>query len=268
MVRTLLLPVVPLAGNFPDFLTPAPVADLEHGIDLVLATRPARRRDELGRLAPASGAGAWLADLAADRGHAVQKLGEAMRRYFRTAIAPYWTEIGSSVAGNRAMRAVRVLHGGVGQILDDLGPRVRWCPPELSVHGYPVDRRLHLEGRGITLIPAYFCWRDPIALADPGLPPVLVYPARRPAPAPPVPRARRLGPLIGHSRLAVLLATAPGATTSEIARRVGISLGTASHHASILRDAGLIGSQRYGNLMLHRPTPLGEALLADAAADV
>ena len=41
----------------------------------------------------------------------------------------------------------------------------------------------------------------------------------------------------------------------------GISLAAASQHASVLRDAGLITTQRQGRAVLHVLTPLGTELL-------
>ncbi|GGQ75734.1 ArsR/SmtB family transcription factor [Couchioplanes azureus] len=260
-VRRRLLPIAPLTSYFPDFLTPGPVTDPGHGIDLVLATGRPRLREEIGRLTGGPGTDAWLDDLAAGRTPALHELGTSLRRYFDTAIAPYWSEISAAVSDDRALRGAKVLTAGAGQLLDDLGPDTRWDPPVLSIHPYPRERHFELGGRGIVLIPSYFCWHAPIALADPELPPTLVYPARRQRGEPPPVRRRDLGPLIGHTRLAVLRSAVPGATTSELARRVGISLGTASHHTSVLRESGLIESRRHGNLMLHRITELGDALL-------
>lgn len=267
MIRSRLLPLVPLGGYFPDFLTPGPVTSVDAGLDLIRGTGKPRVRDELNRLGSSAGAEVWLSDLAAGRAGALDDLGTALRRYFDIAVAPYWPQISAAVSGDRALRGARILGGGIGQILEDLGPSARWTPPVLSIHGYPADRSIPLNGRGIVLIPAYFCWHTPIALADPELPPILVYPARRqPATAPTTP-TRDLGPLIGHTRLAVLHATSGGATTGELARRIGISPGTASHHASVLREGGLISSSRHGNLMVHRLTSLGSALLDGTGQD-
>lgn len=263
VIRSRLLSVVPLGGYFPDFLTPGPVVDLDQGIDLVLGAEPARMRQELGRLASPPGTAAWLDDLAAGRSDALCELGDAMRRYFRIAIAPYWTDVSGSVSSERALRGATVLDHGVGRILDDLGSRAQWEPPVLAIDGYPRDGNLHLGGRGLTLIPSYFCWRDPITLANPDLPPTLVYPAHRQRSGHPSPRSRKLGPLIGTTRLEVLLATTHGVTTGELARRVGISPATASHHATVLREAGLVDSQRQGNQVVHRLSPTGAELLDD-----
>ena len=265
VLRERLLPIAPLRRYFPDFLTPGPVTDPDEGIDLVLDTPARRIRTELGRMVTPVDS-PWLVDLAAGRPAARHCLGDALRAYFRVALAPHWTQVTSAVSGDRALRGAWVLDDGAGRILDDLSPETSWDPPVLSVHGYPEDREMRLDGRGITLVPSYFCWHAPITLADPELPPTLVYPAcrQRSEPTPPTGPQRRLGPLLGLTRVAVLRAAAGGATTGELARRARISPATTSHHTTILREAGLIVSQRHGNLMLHRLTALGEALLGEA----
>ncbi len=45
---------------------------------------------------------------------------------------------------------------------------------------YAVDRDLHLEGRGLRLVPSYLCRGTPTAFADPALPPTIVYPVDQP----------------------------------------------------------------------------------------
>jgi DNA-binding transcriptional ArsR family regulator len=262
LIRDRLLPLAPLRSYFPDFLTPGSVGDIDAGIAQVLATPRTQLRAETARLGDPGHAAAWLADVGAGRAPAMRELGTALRQYFDAAVAPYWPEIGSSVSSERARRTVKVLgDGGLGELFEDLGPETRWEPPVLSVR-YPVDQDVHLQGRGIILIPSYFCWHAPIALADPTLAQTLVYPARRrPHDLSLAASGRRLGPLIGHTRLAVLHATSNGATTGEIARRVGMSPATISHHTTILRDAGLVLSRREGNLVIHHLSGLGDALL-------
>ena len=75
------------------------------------------------------------------------------------------------------------------------------------------------------------------------------------------PRGAALSALVGRNRAAVLGAIAGGCTTTELAGRVGISLASASQHASVLRDAGLITTHRQGSAVLHVLTPLGAELL-------
>lgn len=78
-------------------------------------------------------------------------------------------------------------------------------------------------------------------------------------------RQRTLGKLVGHTRSVVLRAIGDGATTSELARRAGVSLASASQHACVMREAGLVTTLRRGNAVLHTVTPLGAALLKGGA---
>ena len=55
--------------------------------------------------------------------------------------------------------------------------------------------------------------------------------------------------------------------TSELARRAGVSVPSASEHATVLRQADLITTARVGRAVLHTVTPLGGNLLsADGVA--
>ena len=67
--------------------------------------------------------------------------------------------------------------------------------------------------------------------------------------------------LLGRSRAAVLEAVADGCTTTELARRAGVSLASASQHAAVLRDSGLLVTRRTGKSVHHSLTVLGAALL-------
>src|SRR6266545_993595 len=57
------------------------------------------------------------------------------------------------------------------------GPLARWSNGELQILGYR-DQEVLLDGRGLLLIPAYFCIRAPITLFDQILPPVLSLESR------------------------------------------------------------------------------------------
>jgi DNA-binding transcriptional ArsR family regulator len=135
---------------------------------------------------------------------------------------------------------------------------------------YPaLQRDLYLNGRGITLVPSYFCWDAPVSLADPELPPVLYYPLlhEQPEPTGPLGEAlaeRPLTELLGRARAAAFHATAAGATTGEMARAADVSASSASRHATALRNAGLITTTRQGPTVLHTLTPLGATLLRTA----
>jgi DNA-binding transcriptional ArsR family regulator len=73
-----------------------------------------------------------------------------------------------------------------------------------------------------------------------------------------------LAALLGFTRAAALAAIGTGCSTTELARRVGVSPAAASQHATVLRNAGLVASRREANTMMHSVTPLGSAVLNGA----
>lgn len=139
---------------------------------------------------------------------------------------------------------------------------------------YPVDQDLHLDGRGIVLLPSFFCWSNPITLLNQFDTPVLVYPVERDPDwllgccADLDARTRSLTALLGHTRTAVLRAIADRSrlNTTDLARTIGISLAGASQHATVLRNAGLVTTIRHRGSALHQLSPRGTALLNQCPA--
>ncbi|MFF8811720.1 ArsR/SmtB family transcription factor [Streptomyces pactum] len=269
-----LAPLIPARGYFPDFLTPAEgIIGADAAIEALRATPAARLHAEIDRLTidrpllPS-----WVHDLAQGGSRAFDRLIGALRTYHRAAIAPYWPHIQARIEADRATRGRALLDGGADGLLASLPPTMRWRAPVLEVD-YPVDRDLYLAGRGLLLLPSFFCRRTPVTYFSPDLTPVLVYPVdHRPAGAPPRPlrqpppcRTSSLSKLVGQTRSAVLQGVEGGCTTSELARRVGVSLASASQHATVLREAGLLLTLRQGGAVFHTLTPLGAALLRGGA---
>ncbi|MEU1484454.1 helix-turn-helix domain-containing protein [Streptomyces sp. NPDC005752] len=271
----LLSAVVPPRGYFPDFLTPSQDGSepfgLDAGMEALRDTPPGRIHEELGLLAgdrslgrrPPAGP-ALPEGLVEGRTEPLGRLISTLRAYHRAAVEPYWPHIRASVEADRAVRGRALLDGGADELLATLPPMIRWRAPVLEAD-YPVDRELRLDGRGLLLQPSFFCRGTPVVYRDPGLPPVLVYPVTHPgAPAVAGP-GPWLGRLVGHTRSAVLRAVDSGCTTSELARRTGVSLASASQHACVLREAGLVRTLRHGGSVLHTLTPLGAELLRGGA---
>lgn len=259
----LLAPLVPTRGYFPDFLTPPEgLLGLDEGLAALRATPPARLHAELSRLPATRPLPSWLRELSEGDSAALGRLAGALRSYYENAVAPYWPLLQARIEADRAARGRALLDGGADHLLASLPPTMRWRPPVLEVD-YPVDRDLFLNGRGLLLLPSFFCRHTPVTFADPDLTPVLVYPLEHPAPRvmPTVSPGHSLGKLVGRTRSAILHGVGGGCTTSELARRVDVSLASASQHATVLRDAGLLLTLRHGNAVLHTLTPLGAALL-------
>ncbi|WP_062206338.1 DUF5937 family protein [Streptomyces sp. NBRC 109706] len=253
--------LIPRRGYFPDFLNPPEASAGWHaGLEAVRATPRARLRAELalvGREARASG---WPSALVDGDPAALVRLTDDLDRHYRRAVGATstWSGIETTVAADLASRTRQLLAGGVHELLQGLRPVLRWNPPVLEAD-YPVAREVRLGGRGLLLIPSYFCWRGPVMLADQRLSPVLVYPVRH-EPREPADFGA-LGRLLGATRARVLRRAATGATTGDLSRALDISLASASQHARVLRESGLVHSVRRGNEVVHSLTPAGRALL-------
>ncbi|MFD8544856.1 winged helix-turn-helix domain-containing protein [Streptomyces sp. NPDC059649] len=253
------------ARYFPDFLTPDAARDgLAAGLAELRDTPAERLAAEAARAALPARLPRWTGALAAGRRQPLDELATALKEVHRAVVAPDWTEVAATVGCDRAARTRALCRGGVDGMLNSLRPSAHWDPPVLSVD-YPCERELRLRGRGLRLIPSHFCWRRPIALADPGLPPVLVHPVEHLTGWAPTAtrgcRAEALSALLGRTRARILAALDAPATTGELARRLRVSAPSASEHVSALREAALARSRRDGGCVVHALTPLGTALL-------
>ena len=260
-LRTLRV-LAPRAPYFPDFLTPRAAADgLDAGLDAVRSTPRRELCGQLTRLAEGTPLPGWVGPLAVGEPTAVARLTAALRDYHDAVVAPWSTIMRQSVAADHAQRVRHLAAGGLDGLLAGLRPTMRWQPPVLEVD-YATDRELHLGGRGLRLVPSYFCDGTPISLADPELPPVLVFPiAQQFKLAHAVRSPHALDSLLGSTRSAVLQSIHDGATTTQLARRLDTSVASVSRHTTVLRAAGLVTSHRHGTAVLHSLTPLGVAML-------
>lgn len=247
--------LTPRGPYFPDFLTPPEGRNgVDAGLRAILRTPKRRLNHELGRLAEWWQLPSWAGSLGDGQVPTLTTLTRTLRSYHDVAIAPYASLIGPRMAVEKANRTQ------TGEaLLAGMAPLMRWCPPVLEVP-YGVTRDMHLRGRGLLLVPSFFCRHTPVALADADLPPTLVYPID--------PRShwhaaanRPLVALLGATRATVLTAIDTGTTTTELARRAGTSPASVSRHTQVLREAGLVETIRNGTAVQHTLTPLGIAML-------
>jgi DNA-binding transcriptional ArsR family regulator len=255
--------LVPPVGYIPDFLTPS-VSDegLPTALEQVRATPRARLQKELAVLGGSRPLPAWTTTLGRPGDRSMGLLVRALEVSSQTLLEPRWGLIRRAVHDEVDLRTRILLDGGVRALLESLRPFARWNAPVLEVD-YPVDRDLRLDGRGLLLLPSYFCWRRPTALADPTLGPVLVLPVTaRPFDTVAL-SSGGLERLLGRTRATVLAQVARGRTrtTSEVAEAVGIALPSASYQLTVLRDGGLVASHREGQFVRHSVTAMGHQLL-------
>ncbi|MYW78952.1 transcriptional regulator [Streptomyces sp. SID8369] len=214
----------------------------------------------------------WARGLLDGTREARLQVAAALRSCHRVTVAPYWGRVRSHLGEVRAGYVRALADGGVDRLLATLGgPAARWRPPVLEVD-HVRDADVHLNGRGLVIAPTMFSIHQIELLfppLDPSRPPTLAVPA--PSDAAPssalwestgesgVPA---LDELLGRTRAAVLRAAVPGCRTTELARRLGISPATATHHTAALRNARLLATRREGKAAVHTVTTLGLSLLS------
>ncbi|MFD3535652.1 ArsR/SmtB family transcription factor [Streptomyces sp. NPDC058664] len=262
----------PLADLVPGGTAPAFLDVLgetrEDGFARIRSASPALVRSEVARVyAGRRRVPAWVRGLREEDGEAWRTLERAQRAAYETVLAPVWPVVQDLHRAEFTRHALAVARDGLGAALTAVAPgsRLRDGVWEWPGGGGPGGREVRLGGRGLVLLPT-FHWRGgPLVQDLPDRPVVLAYPAGRGLPPAPDggggPEA--LAGVLGRTRTELLRTLAVPRTTTELARRTGVSNATASAHASALRAAGLITTTRTGRTVHHERTPLGTLLTSD-----
>jgi len=229
---------------------------------------------ELAYLGQATRLPAWTADLARGERSARVVLAEGLRDVYDAAVATVWPQMRAHLDTDRERYAQALSAGGLEQLFGCLAPYAYWRAPALELAAEHPGGTAQLDGRGLLIVPSVFCLRPEYSwvLGDGG-PSLLFVPALRDTMtamrvlSAGVPTGRALEALLGRSRAAVLdlIAAEPAITTGSIAARLRCSAASASEHATVLREAGLVRSERRGNTVRHTATELGRTMLDRAA---
>jgi DNA-binding transcriptional ArsR family regulator len=257
----LLLDLVPPGRRLPDFLTPyTDVPGFESELDAVASTPARRIRSELERAYGPRPPVSWLPRLAAGDGETMRTLVRGLRDFHRVALADVWTALGAHLSTEASAHARTMAGTGIDGLLGSLHDAIRWTSPVLEIETRRDDGDVHLRGRGLLFVPSPFV-AGPRALIGGDGPAVVVVPASRPFGA--TSASDGLPRVFGRTRAAAIrLVGADGElTTGALAARLGVSAASASQHATALRGAGLITSERRGKTVHHALTPLGERFL-------
>ncbi|MFW6694067.1 DUF5937 family protein [Streptomyces sp. MAR4 CNX-425] len=265
---------IPSAGPSytPDFLGGPPRAgytSVADGLAQLRATDPALAHAEMTLSfstipgAAESPLGRRLLD---DPAAAVALLADVTERAWHVLVEPFWPRLHDLLEADIDYRARQLASAGLGELFALLHNRLSFEDGLLTVrtkNDYFYER--DLAGDGLLLMPSAFAWPDVVTGFQPPWQPTVIYPARgigalwsEPAPE----TAQALTRLLGAGRAAVLAALGEPASTSALARRLGLAPSSVSAHLSVLRAAGLLTSRRERHRVLYERTPLGAALAA------
>ncbi|MFC8172129.1 ArsR/SmtB family transcription factor [Streptomyces sp. NPDC057242] len=247
---------------------------VEEAVERLLSAPRALLRAEFEHISFRPAHRAWARNLVDGDRETWLQVTAALRACHGVAVAPYGNRVRSHLAEARAAYANAMAEGGVEHLLKTLGgPMLRWRPPVLELE-HPHEADVRLDGRGLVIAPTLFSTRRAelmLSVLDPAEPPVLAVPTVTDAlggalwDGADASTGRALEELLGRTRAAVLEAAADGRSTTDLARRLGISPATVSHHTSVLRGAGLVATRREGKAVLHTVTSMGRALLEPGA---
>ncbi|GAA3349187.1 hypothetical protein GCM10020358_70380 [Amorphoplanes nipponensis] len=206
-----------------------------------------------------------LRHLYADPAAGLDRLAAEIEAFWQAAVAPHWHRIRLLLDAEIFARARALARDGAAGPLNDLHDDVRWAGGTLSVRKHACTAADVSDGAGLVLVPSVFVWPSVLSVFA-GDVPQLAYPARAVATLwePRPEHTGALGAVLGRGRTRLLLELGAPSSTTELARRTGMTPGGVSQHLTALRAAGLVAAHRHGRRVLNVQTPLAEALISSA----
>jgi DNA-binding transcriptional ArsR family regulator len=247
-----------------DFLLPPPTGPhtrIADEIAVIRSTPLPRARAELAENLRGHPAPPAYVSRLLDGDDVVDRLADGLAAAWTTLIEPEWPRLRALLERDIVQRAGRLAAYGWSDGLAGLHPRVSWAPDgRLMIRVLPL--RSSVTGSAVLLIPSIFS--DLMVRAVDDDPLTIAYRARGVIDL--LGEVRRepdeaLARLIGGGRASVLRALAAPATTSQLAARLGLSLGGIAGHLAVLHGSGLISRTRTGRSVVYALTPRGDNLL-------
>ena len=253
--------------SWPGFLVPAPV-DTGGSIDDDLAalqrTTARQVRASLRRVFGDELPDA-VAGLAARPAAGLRAIAAELRAAHDRLIAPHWSRIRAVLDADVTYRARQLAAGGAERLFSDLHPDLRWCDGRLRLEEMRSRTELVVNRGpgGLVLIPVVLGSGHVLIKKRTTTQTTVRYPARgvgtlwtagTQAPAASAVR------LLGRARAELLEALRSPATTTDLARALGVTPSAVSQHLGVLRDSGLVARERSGRTVLYMTTALGASL--------
>lgn len=252
--------------SWPEFLAPAPAAGgaaLTDQLRALCATTPADVRASLRRVfgddpPPAA---VRLADRPED---VLAEIADELSEAYDRLIAPHWPRMSALLEVDIAHRARVLADGGPAALFDRLHPAVTWREGALVIHQGRRPLRIAPGPGGLVLCPCVFGGPHVVVKGHTSSQTTLRYPARGTGD---LWRTGRSGPsralirLLGAPRARVLDALLAPATTTVLARELGVTPSAVSQQLGVLHAAGLVARMRAGRQVHYALTGTGRALV-------
>jgi DNA-binding transcriptional ArsR family regulator len=265
-----LLDLIPGGEYIPDFLCPIPtnpIPDLAAELAALRVLPDEVIRGDLDRMTswPTCGPLEGTAvELYERPGPALDRLARAIEAYWQVAIAPHWARMRNLFEADLLYRTRQYAEHGPAAVFDGMHPAMRWEDRNLYLEQRPEVLSRVLVGEGLLLVPSVFVWPSLFHRTDSPGQPIITYPVRAiatlwergTAPAP-----GALATVIGRSRALLLGELQAPTSTTELARRTGLSPASVSEQLTVMLSAGLVTKHRVGRSMLYIRTQRADALL-------
>ena len=195
----------------------------------------------------------------------IPDLVDAVQGLFKSCFEPDWPDLHRRIETEIAIRGRQMATAGPAAVLNSIHPNLCWHDDFLIYDSQTEWTQENPGGRGFVFEPmllhrtaGIYATITPadtgqLVFCYPILETAAVAAGSRPSDA--------LSALLGAGRARALRAVGSGASTSELAARLGVKPSTASEHAAAIRAAGLIITVREGQSVRHMLTDLGSGLL-------
>ncbi|MBG0825773.1 winged helix-turn-helix transcriptional regulator [Planomonospora sp. ID91781] len=256
--------------SWPEFLVPAPrgtAASIDDDLAALQATTPSQVRASLRRVFGEELPGAAAA-LATHPAAGLRAVAAELRAAHERLVAPHWPRIRAVLDADVIHRARQLAAGGADKLFADLHPDLRWCDGRLLLQGthWRAEHVVNRGPGGLVLMPVVLGPPHVMIKKSTSTQTTVRYPARgvgalwTAGTRPPVGSVVRL---LGRARAELLEALRSPATTTELARALGVTPSAVSQHLGVLRDSGLVARERSGRTVVYMTTTLGASLLED-----
>ena len=257
-----LVPLLAATKRWPDYVGIPPLDGVRTRLDDELAMVAAHTDEEVAAMTAPAVAASWEpADTGWLRLRGLgQRVAAVIEEGWARFVEPDWPQRRAILERDIMYRAGLLAAFGWRHAISDMAKKLEWVGEDAILFSHQDYPDVWIGEDGLIFVPytagggQWTCERPPNY--------ALVYPAWGVAAGLPGPGTDPASRLLGPGRARVLRELARPATSSQLARVLGISLGTVSAHLAVLRDSGAIAGSRAGRNVVYHLTARGESLLS------
>jgi len=254
--------------SFPEFLMPAPESQWPLFADELARVAATAAEPVRASLCRVFGEGPWpdsARELFERPGKSLREIAAELAECHER----HWERIRAALDADIAYRTGVLASGGARHLFADMHPDLSWGAGTLTLRDADTGDsvcQVRKGPDGVVLMPCVFAWPDVSVSKATSTQTTLLYPARGAANvwSPLDDHGLRGTPaehLLGVPRARLLGALRSPATTSTLARQLGVTPSAVSQHLTFLHRGQLVQRQRRGRAVLYQTSDLGLALL-------